>query len=472
MENGFVNFKVTLQLVNNFKRILGELKLKKYPSSRDITALFKYLETIINMSEEEIKRLSKEFLEVLKHSSKLALSILDRNYFLFNQLSYLMQTIQALSFANLDFIDYDNYTILNYIKKLFVENSLNVNIKKQDNYSEEEKKKESLITIKQFDHFSLISASLIKITFSLSSNLFKDLQRLNNSFLESITLPRFLHIRFPLVFKDNFLIKTVIFHEYSHLIDEHLGLSKELPIDIELYIDKYSPHFNEDFFKSVDLKNIIARWKEEFIADIISAKLVGPASRYCLLFWSFFVDSNKASDSHPPLNLRIKYISRYLDVFDYENTENEKKALKFIDSCFKMPLKTVYKLSYEIFEGSYDIILKIINKNLSKFPEKDLYKFLNKKNQVQQDLLQQLEFGIPIGAYISPDKAKKNKDSISYKKTSIPKMINLLWKYYFKTIFDKTREIDEIYEKIIEIDTRARKSIDIYRGIEEYNLKE
>jgi len=317
--------------------------------------------------------------------------------------------------------------------------------------------------------------------------LFKTLQDLKDTAHLTTPIPKFLHIKFPIIFKDIFLFKTIIFHEYSHLIDEYLRISNKLTLDTEPYMrKKLLNEIYKDEVYSSDLKKIIANWKKELIADIISTKLVGPSFRCCLIFWSFFIDFNQASTSHPPINLRIKYITQYLESIEYtktddgkthlikyKNTKYEDKGIKFITSNFKKPSGFNYEFSYEFFENEIKTILDECNDKISVLSEKSLYDFISTENQLNLDLSKQLDFGIPIGTYIqeNSDESEENENQILYEGTRIPELLYVLWKYYFKLIFEDTKKTQDIPNEIEVLNNRARKSIDILRGFEFYNFK-
>jgi len=123
MENGSVHYKVNLQLIKSIQDIIDELRVKNYPSSKDNKVLFDTIDEIIESFEDKNNRI-KQKLKKLKKKKKdpnHTQTVIKKYSFLSKNLRNLMQTIYALNFANLEFIDYDNYAILDFIKKEYLD---------------------------------------------------------------------------------------------------------------------------------------------------------------------------------------------------------------------------------------------------------------------------------------------------------------------------------------------------------------
>ncbi len=449
-----ISFEITYQILEYFESTISELKINKYPSIQDVKVLFHYLNKIIKKSKKYIESLKNDFLKEAQKEEGRKLdflkTIVNKNYFFFNKLKFMIRILYALQFSNLNFINYDCYEIINYIKKL-----LSLKNKK--------------FTNKQI--FCIISASLNYISFNWASNIFDDLKNFyfDNDPDKKIEFPEFILIRFPFLFKDNFLIKTILFHEFSHEIDKILDISNSLTIDLKPHEEKLDTHDT----MYVKFTKILENWKTELIADLISTKIIGPAFRSSLIYWSLFEEYDKSSDTHPSLDFRIKSISDYLKKIDYENSKEENLLLEYLNNFSKKPINHssnyVYNLAYTIIEENYSKIIEKCDEELPNLPEEDLKNFLKPDNEEQTELLNLIKFNIPIGAFLPLFSSKNIKELIQYKLTSLPKIFNILWKYFFKILVDSNKNIEEKIKEFKNIEARARKSIDIYRGFRLYH---
>ncbi|MHA1282485.1 MAG: hypothetical protein ACTSQP_08235 [Promethearchaeota archaeon] len=457
----FISLDITSLLIKNIEDILIKLKNEKYASREAFPYLFNIIENILIASKSKINEIRKELNEakILREKQE----IIQKNYDLNNALNYIIPILHDLSFSNIDFIDFDDYAIIEYISEQI---SLNKDFK------------DKII-------ICLITASLPKMNFEMSNFLFNSaikqyFSKLNVKFPEIS-----LHIRYPLLLKNNFLLKTSFFHEYSHLIDISLKISKEYNINISEYqkeideiIKKYIirkefqmlPKQFIIYNIKANLNKILNNWIKELVADIISTLIIGPAIRSLLIFWNLKDGIYNYNETHPPFYLRIKFISELLKKYNYIDLENEKKALKIIKQLNNEPSEDIYKLAIKIIENEMN---SLFNACLNKVPSlistiKKVIAFLKEENPEKNLLLDLTRNKIPLGAYL-PLCESNNKDIfINFKETSIYKILNIYWEYFFENLFDAKKELDKKLQIFRLIEERSKKSIDILRGFQLY----
>ncbi len=460
MESVNVTFDVTSQLVNNFKQVLLKLKNERYASIGIIREIFKVIEDIIDASEQKISDLKEE----LKETSSIEeqKEIMNKNYYLSDALNYIFPLLRDITFSTINFIDFDDYAIINFIRERI----------------------SSISFFKDKEIVCLISASLGELNFEMSSRLFhKNVEEYFNKL--DVKFPDFsLHIKYPLIFKDNFLIKTAFFHEFSHLIDILLKITENYVIDFKNYEDKIEPVL-EDFINLpiyhglpetllkdlfyVQLNKILINWTRELITDIISVILLGPASRSLLLFWSLTSGHGSFNFSHPPFYLRCQYLSKLLDIDGYENLEEENKAFELSEKIYEVPTEKIFNLVIKILESEMENIIST-SKESFKLENKDILDFLGKNNPEKKVLLELVRNDIPIGVYLPVHKYKKNKKTLlKYEKNPIFKILNVFWEYYFEILFNTKKPINEKIGLFRRIEERAKKSIDMLRGYQIYD---
>lgn len=456
-----VSLDITSLLIKNIEDTLIKLKNDKYASKETFLYLFNVIDDILIASKQKIIEIKNEINEVktLKEKEE----ILQKNYDLKNALNYIIPIFHHLSFSNIDFIDFDDYAIIEYISQEIRSNKFF----------------EDKIII------CLISASLSKMNFEVSNYLFESAIK---QYFEKINVefPKIsLHIRYPLLLKNNFLLKTSFFHEYSHLIDNLSDISKDFNIDISKYqkdIDAIIKKFTvlpkyQTFPKLIlidhiktNLNKILFNWTKEFVADIISALIIGPASRALLIFWNLKEGIYNYNITHPPHYIRCKFISELLKKNGYVNLKNEVKALEMVQQLFKEPEQEIYGIAIRIIENEMD---NLFNACTDKIPSsfstiKKVVEFLKEDNPEKKILLELTHNKIPLGAYLPIQDSSDKKNEIKFKKTSIYKILNTYWEYFFEILFDDEKELEEKFEIFKLIEERAKKSIDILRGIQLY----
>ncbi len=454
-----VTFDVTSQLIYNFEKVLLKLENKRYASIGIITHIFKIIEKIVDVSKQKVL----EWKEELKVATTIEIQkeILDKNYYLSDALNSIFPLLRDITFSTINFINFDDYALINFIREKI-------------SYMTFFENKEILC---------LISASLGELNFEMSSMLFEDNVREYFTKLD-VKFPEFsLHIKYPLIFKDNFLIKTAFFHEFSHLIDILLEITKNYNIDFNNYKDNIEPvlkdfinlesnqglpkDYLEDFF-FFELFKILRKWIRELITDIISVILLGPACRSLLLFWNLTSRDCSSNFSHPPFDLRNKYLSKLLEIDGYENLNEEDKAIDLTKEVYESPKRNKFKLSIEILDCEMENIISTC-KSYFKLENNDLLEFLKKNNPEKDILLDLVRNDIPLGVYLPLHKNKNNKENIiKYEKIPIFKILNVFWIYYFEILFDKEKTIEQKLDLFKKIEERAKKSIDLLRGFENY----
>lgn len=454
-----VTFDVTSQLINNFKKVVLKLKNERYASIGILKQIFTLIEDIIDASEQKVSELREELNEV--SSVEELKEVMNKNYYLSDALNYIFPLIRDITFSTINFIDFDDYAIINFIQERI----------------------SSLPFFQNKEIVCLISASLGELNFEMSTRLFNDsvkeyFSRLNVKFPDYS-----LHIRYPLIFKDNFLIKTAFFHEFSHLIDILLKITENYIIDFKNYEDKINSTledfknlpiyqgFPEDLLEElffIQLNKILTNWTRELITDIISVILLGPASRSLLLFWNFTSGHGSYNPSHPPFYLRCRYLSKYLDIEGYKNLDEENKAIDLSEKIFDPPTEQIFNIAIEIFESEMENIISS-SKDCFNLENYDILEFLIPTNLEKQILLNLVKNDIPIGVYLPLHKNKKEKEKIiKYEKNPIFKILNVFWEYYFEILFNEEKEIDEKLVLFKRIEERAKKSIDMLRGFQTY----
>jgi len=456
-----VSLDITSILIKNIEDSLVKLKNNKYASRETFPYLFTVIEDILIASKQKIIEIKNEINEVKTLEEKE--EILQKNYDLNNALNYIIPIFHHLSFSNIDFIDFDDYAIIEYINQQIRLNKFF----------------EDKVII------CLISASLSMMNFEVSNYLFEP--PIRQYFRKiNVEFPKIsLHIKYPLLLKDSFLLKTSFFHEYSHLIDSLLRISKDFKIDISKYqkdidaiIKKFTalPKFQTapkqyiiDYVKT-HLNKILFNWTKELVADIISALIIGPASRALLIFWNLKEGIYNYNITHPPYYLRCKFISELLKKNGYINLKNEVKALEMVQQLYKEPEQEIYGITIRIIEKEMDNLFKActdkIQSSISTI--KKVIEFCKEDNPEKKILLELTRNNIPLGAYLPMQDSSDKKNEIKFKKTSIYKILNTYWEYFFEILFDDKKEIEEKFEIFELIEERAKKSIDILRGIQLY----
>ncbi len=457
MESVIVTFDVTSQLINNFRTVVLKLKNERYASIGILKQIFKIIEDIIDASEQKISELKEELSEVSTIEEQK--EVMNKNYYLVDALNYIFPLLRNLTFSTINFIDFDDYAIINFIQERIG----------------------SMTFFQNKEIVCLISASLGELNFKMSTRLFHDTVKEYFSRL-NVKFPDFsLHIRYPLIFKDNFLIKTAFFHEFSHLIDILLEISKNYSIDFDNYEDKINSTFEdfrnlpiyqgfpEDFLEDlffVRLNEILANWTRELITDIISVILLGPASRTLLLFWNLTSGHGSYNSSHPPFYLRCRYLSKLLEIEGYKNLDEENKAIVLSEKIFDPPPEKIFHLIIEIFESEMEKIISS-SKDCFNLGNSDILDFLIPSNPEKRILLNLVKNNIPIGVYLPvPKNENEKKRIIKYEKNPIFKILNVFWEYYFKILFNEEKEIKEKLDLFKKIEERAKKSIDMLRGFQ------
>ncbi len=459
MESVNVIFEVTSQLIYNFKNVLLKLKNEKYASISILKQIFAIIEDIINASEQKILELKEELNEASTVEEQK--EVMNKNYYLSDALNFVFPLLRDITFSTINFIDFDDYAIINFIQERI----------------------NSIPFFQSKEIICLISASLGESNFEMSTRLFPDtveeyFSRLNVKF------PDFsLHIRYPLIFKDNFLIKTAFFHEFSHLIDILLKITENYNIDFRNYEEKINntleefknlPRYQgypEDLLKDlffVQLNKILTSWTRELITDIISLILIGPASRTLLLYWNLTSGHGSYNSSHPPFYLRCRYLSKLLEIEGYVNLDEENKAINLSEQIYNPPTEQIFNLAIEILENEMENIITS-SYDCFELENSDIFAFLIPPNPEKHILLNLVKNNIPIGVYL-PLHLNKNEKSkvIKYEKNPIFKILNVFWEYYFEILFNEEKEINEKLVLFKRIEERAKKSIDMLRGYQIY----
>ncbi len=459
MEFVNVTFDVTSQLIYNFEGLVLKLKNERYASIGIIKQIFPILEDIIDASEQKVLELKEELNEASTIVEQK--EIMNKNYYLSDALNFIFPLLRDITFSTIEFIDFDDYAIIHFIQERI----------------------SSMSFFQNKEIVCLISASLGELNFEMSSRLFHDTVKDYFSRL-NVKFPDFsLHIRYPLIFKDNFLIKTAFFHEFSHLIDILLKITDNYAIDFKNYVDKIDPTFKdfkalpiyqgfpEDLLEAlfyVQLKKILTDWTRELITDIISVILLGPASRTLLLFWNLTSGHGSYNLSHPPFYLRCQYLSKLLEIEGYRNLDEENKALDLVKEIYEPPTEQIFNLSIEILEAEMENIIST-SKDCFNLETNDILKFLMTTNPEKKILLNLIRNDIPIGVYLPLHKNENNKKKIiKYEKNPIFKILNVFWEYYFEILFNKEKHIVEKLDLFKRIEERAKKSIDMLRGYQIY----
>lgn len=122
---------------------------------------------------------------------------------------------------------------------------------------------------------------------------------------------------FPSILKNNFLSHAVIAHELGHLLGDRYNIfrdaKKTISEEVSSKIIEVSSEKLDTFFK-------------EYIADIISIYLFGPASFFALIEFAGSINRfHQSGTSHPPLYLRLKNMLNTMDVY-HQRTFFSKKA--------------------------------------------------------------------------------------------------------------------------------------------------
>ena len=116
--------------------------------------------------------------------------------------------------------------------------------------------------------------------------------------------------------------------------------------------------------------------------DIISALIIGPASRSLLIFWNLKEGFYNYNITHPPFYLRCKFISELLIQYGHIDSENEKIATEIVEQLYEEPKQEIYQLAIEIIE---DIMENLFKACIDKIPStvstiKKIIEFLKEDN--------------------------------------------------------------------------------------------
>ena len=141
------------------------------------------------------------------------------------------------------------------------------------------------------------------------------------------------------------LLDKTYLNKYVSKFLENLSKSKKAAGSTEIALDTFYPKeqlvpmFTEEF------ANIIRKWLDEIVSDIIGLYLFGPAFIFALTEFSISMqDVDKYAESHPPLFLRLKSLMElYTDLGlnkELDKYSHVKKRIEYYNEIAKKSFET------------------------------------------------------------------------------------------------------------------------------------
>ncbi len=289
-----------------FKIRIDELRSKEYYSS-DPIKLITLLEHVIDQISETVTHISKEDLLVIKRVNIL--------------LDFYHMCLDEIEHIGVNNVPVELLPLFEKIKKIFKLNIIFV-----------------------FRPSPLYTYSYYPLT--------KVITEISKKYQTPIIVPKdkLAIISFPSSEKNSALLHCCLVHEIAHHLNNEFSLAKNIELKILELIDKkllkeyvvkhreqlantkktvgqteitLDAFFVEEQYKSmltVQFGDIIRKWLDELISDIISIHLFGPA--YLFAFSEFIIsrsDPKKYSDKHPPPFIRIKCMLELMDELGFSS---------------------------------------------------------------------------------------------------------------------------------------------------------
>ena len=209
----------------------------------------------------------------------------------------------------------------------------------------------------------------------------------------------FLVIESPISETKNIPIHCIFAHEIGHVLYLHRNMANKLIPRVQKPTD------------TMKEKIIKASWVEELAADAIALCILGPAYLYSFIYFTGpFCSMAAPSDTHPPDNLRIKFLCKMLignrkqEGLVYKNTLKNSLNLNYVQQWQSYATKSISQNpidpQYRKIASSVNTALSMIKKE-AKYITKGRQYTPRRYNKDVPELCENIAFGIPPSEIIT-----------------------------------------------------------------------
>jgi len=157
---------------------------------------------------------------------------------------------------------------------------------------------------------------------------------------------RLVQINLPLILARDYFSSVILYHKLGHFIDLYWGISARMATDLM----RAQPHqwqaVQEYFNFRQDIMLYTEKLKKhlcEYFCDLFAAQYIGSSSNDYLKYLES-KNSNKANDSHPSSNNRLKIVNDFLE-------SNDNTLVQLITSYTKEITKQDLKQRFEVLSS-------------------------------------------------------------------------------------------------------------------------
>ncbi|MBA7495125.1 hypothetical protein ES702_05704 [subsurface metagenome] len=273
-------------------------------------------------------------------------------------------------------------------------------------------------------------------------------------------------ITFPDILKNNILSHANIGHELGHLFIDYKDITSEALEEIHEFKLEISRRDLERFF-------------EEYVADIVSVCLFGPASFFALAeFGGSVIRFEQPTYTHPPLVFRFKNIVDTLREYGHEDffkkNKNTSPAARKLHSALELWKNSAEELCQKTYKltkaGNIFTALQVSLEKARQLVGQKVHS--DHQLQLQDnifDCVNLIEEGIPPSSYLNQQGLMKN----SCEQVKLGTILNAawlyrVWKFEKKRKFGSADEVREYMENLSHLSRLTQKAVEQSETIARY----